>query len=209
MKGKHIIWPLSALLVFICFSCGGQIGDEAESLSGGYVYRVDGTMRYILPDHIFHEGVYPNVIAHSFDENHILVLQKPSRKYVVSFLAQDIRTRYLVLYHAGEIKELSQEDEEILINGYVQDSSFYSMLSNVLSPNNTAEDIRKSTEIAEELIEKNPYYSSLLEKELSYWIIDHSSEIKLGPLTRQEFEEQITRLGVSEDLKSNFWVLVD
>ena len=209
MKSKYIIWPLSMLLAFICFSCGGQTGDQAEELSGGYVYRVDGSMRYILPDHIFHEGIYPNVVAHAFDENHILVLQKPSRKYVVSFLSQDIRTRYLVLYHAGEIRDLSPEDEQILVNGYVQDSSFYSMLSKVLSPDNTAEDRKKSTEIAEELLEKNPYYSSLLEKELSYWIIDNSGGIKFGPLTREEFESQSIRLKIPEDLKAEFWNMVD
>ena len=185
------------------------MGDQTRALSGGYIYRVDGSMRYVLPDHIFHEGIYPDVIAYSFDDNFILILQKPSRKHVINFLAQDILTRYLVLYHAGEIEDLKPGEKEILVNGYIQDSSFYSMLNDVFSPNNTAEDIRKSTEIAKELLDKNPYYTSLLEKELSYWIIDHSSGIKFGPLTREEFESQSIRLKIPEDLKAEFWNMVD
>lgn len=209
MRIKINIWfALCAFMILIILSCGG-VRDEAIKLSGGYVYRVEGNIRYIIPDHIFHEGIYPNVMSYSYNDDFILVQQTPSRKYIASYLADDIITRYLVLFHAGEIEDLEDDEKEILANGYKQDSAFYLMLSEVLSPDNTAEDIKKSTEIAEDLLENNPYYSSLLENEFNYWIIDHSSDLKLGPMTKQEFEEQSATLVIPKSLLEGFLNKID
>ena len=207
MKNNNIkYWQLLylCLLCIITETCGGGINDRTMELSGGYVARRDGGITYILPDNIFNEGIYPNVVDFTFNKDFILVLQEPSKKQFVTFLSSDILKRYLALSNIHDTTKLTKDDYELFNKNLVADSSFYRMLSKELSPNNTEEDLRKSLEIAKKIISSSEYYQKILSNGIDYWIISHIDKKKYGPFTKEEFFKKASELGVPQELKQKF-----
>ncbi len=190
------------MLVYSCIA--GGINDKTRELSGGYIARVDGRMSYIIPDNIFNEGIYPDVVDFVYDTNFILVYQIPSRERFVTFLAQDIRTRFNVLANVHNTSDLSKDDYELMKTNLLADSSFYRMLTKKLSPNNTPEDIKKSEEIAKDMIINSEYYRSILEKDTCFWIISHINKRKYGPFTQKELYSKADELNVPDKLQQEF-----
>lgn len=202
MKKVSFIYFL--IVIFIVTSCGAGIGDYSEDLSGGYVYRVDGTMSYIMPNHIFNDGVYPNVIGYAFDDDYILVLQQPSEKHIRALLADDLRFRYLTLANVNDTAELSKREYNLFKENLIKDSVFYRMLTKELSPNNTAEDIQKSQKIANNIVDTSMYYQRIVKAQNNYWIISHIKEKQYGPFTREEYLMKVQELQVPERLLREF-----
>lgn len=202
-------YKLNKYLVFLIiltllFGCGSGFGDIAKDFSGGYKYRLDGSSSYILADNIFNEGIYPIVKGYAFNKDFILVLQKPSKKLLKIYLASDIRTRFLVLANIKDTTRLSEEDYNFMRAHLIADSSFYRMLSGVLSPDNTMGDIMKSQEIAEKIIKNSAYYQRILSGKENYWIIDHINQQKYGPFTKKEYLKKAEQLNIPKDLQHEF-----
>lgn len=195
---------LLLLFAFIYACNAGGLNDKTKELSGGYIARIDGNMSYILPDNIFKEGIYPNVIDFAFNDDFILVYQIPSKELFVTFLADDILTRFTVLANVQDTLELRKEEYELMKTGFIADSSFYRMLSRELSPNNTVEDMKKCEEIAKNIIINSDYYKTILEQDTCLWIISHVDKRKYGPLTRKEFSDKAKELNIPEELQLEF-----
>ncbi len=77
MKKTNYIYCLLSVLILFITACGAGVGDSSEDLSGGYVYRVDGSLRFIVPNHIFKERIYPNVTNYAYNDEYIIVAQQP------------------------------------------------------------------------------------------------------------------------------------
>lgn len=202
-KFKHLTCICFA--IFIVAACGsGWLNDKTKELSQGYIARVDGGISYILPDNIFNEGIYPNVIDFAYNEDFILVFQVPSKEHFITFLAQDIRIRFIALANVQNTSDLSKEDYELMKINLLADSSFYRMLTKELSPNNTPEDIKKSEDIAKDIIFNSDYYRSILEKDTCFWILSHIDKRKYGPFSKMGLFDKAKELNVPEELQQEF-----
>lgn len=210
---------VNILLVFIIitllYSCGAGVGDTAEELSGGYTFRTDGSMRYILPNTtMFDKGIDSKIIELEYNANFILIKQKPELEPHVSFLAFSLRSNYSTLATIDNTNsELLPGQYEFFKAKLIEDSSLYKMLSTRISTENTAQDIEISQVIADSIIKNDPYYKDIFSREINYWIIAHgepqkyfylpSSEV-YGPFSKQEYLTKRKELGVPEELKLEF-----
>ena len=197
------LWNL-ILATILLTSCFEGTSDKTGKLSGGYYYRKDGSMSYILPNHIFKEGVYPNVNGLAFNESFILVSQIPSEEHIKLFLAQDIRSRFSSLINLPDSSKLGAGEYDFFKKALIADSSFYRMLSKKLTPNNTLEDIIRSEEIAQNIIDTSFYYQAIINGDVNYWIISHVDDKKYGPLNKSELFEKAKELNVPEKLQQEF-----
>jgi hypothetical protein len=200
MRKKNLFWLLFLFFAFI--SCGQGAGDIIEKLGNDYIYRVNGSNRYILTNNTFTKGtIYPQVINHAYNKDFILVLQSPSKGKVKIFLANDILSNYIVLANLRTTKNLTSDEYKRMEGYLLADSSFYRMLSKRLSLNNTSEDIESSKIIADSLIKHNPYYQSIFSRKFNYWIVCHKNDSLYGPLSKEEYLQKRKELVVPKNLK--------
>lgn len=188
----------------IFYNCGAGLNDSSQELSGGYVYRIDGSTSYILPDNIFNEGIYPQIKGFAYNKDFILVMQKPSKPHFKRFLSEDILTRFSALANVTDSTSMTTEEYRIMKSNFLADSSFYIMLSKKLSSNNTDEDRIKCEMIAEEIIINSPYYKNILGNKFNYWIIDHLRTKKIGPLSKEEYIKKTIELNIPKHLTQKF-----
>jgi hypothetical protein len=207
---KKKINPLYLVLLFILNSCGSGVGDVSEELSEGYTYRVDGRLRYIVPDHLFKDVIYPTVIRYEYNDDFILVLQKPSIERSSKLFSDYMRFRH------NSLATLNSNNPDLKPGQYdhyrstlIADSSLYKLLSRRLSTENTVKDIKESQIIADSIIINDPKYQKVFSRELNYWIISHKERegsgflatSKLyGPLSKKEYINKRKELGVPEEL---------
>ena len=170
-------------------------------LSGVFVYQANGSHQYISADNIFKNGIYPNVVNYTFDENFILVLQSPSLNDYKIFLADELRLKYNILVNLKDTIGLHKGEYDFLKTNSLADSSLYRMLSKRLSPINTSKDIQESQSIADSLIKSSPKYKLIFSRKLNYWIIKGQDGELFGPFSESEFLQKRKELGVPNKLK--------
>lgn len=202
---------IKILLVFTMItlfcSCGAGVGDTAEELSGGYTFRTDGSMRYLLSN-IFQKQIYPNIVNHTYNEDYILIAQKPSKEFHKVLLANHLDARYGILATMDSV-DLSPARFQFFKSQLISDSSLYRMLSRRISTENTVQDIKMSQQIADSIVKNEPYYQDIFSREINYWIISHKERNEndympmskiYGPYSKEEYLQKREKLGVPETL---------
>lgn len=211
--GSNIL-IITVVITFI-YSCTAGVGDTVKELSGGYTLRSDGNMSYILPNTtMFDLGVDSKVIEVKYNDNFILIKQKPDFESYKNFLAFNLRSNYSTLATIDSTdKNLLPGQYEFYKQKLIEDSSLYKMLSTKISTENTAKDIQISLEIADSIIKNDRYYQKIFSREINYWIIAHRepqqyfyvpSSIVLGPFSKEEYLKKRRELKVSKELKLDF-----
>lgn len=182
-------------------SCGAGIGDTSIDLSNGYIYRTDGAMRYILTDNIFKDEIHPNVICYAYNEEYIIALQRPNKKFIELSLTTELQVRSNFLVYN---KDTSIEDYQFMKSIFLSKDSIYVNLSKKISGKNTLEDRELCKKKAMYLLKNDPYYLKMLNNDLNLWIIQHSTKKTFGPYIFTEFDKKVIELNIPKQLIEEF-----
>ncbi len=185
-------------LLFSILSCA-NLGDKNVSLGNGYVYQVDGDQRWIRADNIMKDGIYSNVLNYAVDSSFIIAFQQPIIKGYERLLAQDLRYRYeTVLFN-----ETSKSDpyyKRFINSGLWKDTNVNRKIRNIMLPDNQSS-FEKFDLIEDSLIKFNYYYRNSFLRQYNYWIIQKINSIVYGPLSKQEYLNLRSHLGIDKNLK--------
>ena len=201
------------LLIFIffsicCIACDKpQIPSDGEKLSGGYFFRVEGSV-YLRADNIFKPSIYGDITACSYNDDYIILLQKPNKNNYIINIAEELMSFRELL--SRDSTKCSSEEFEFYKQATLDNKELFKVLFVKLSPNHDEKDIEKSKLIADSLVENNLFYISIFKNEINYWIISHK-EINLksympmsnvyGPFKREAYLQKREELGVPKELQ--------
>lgn len=68
-------------------------------------------------------------------------------------------------------------------------------------PTNSVEERIQSEVKSDSILKHDPYYKSIFAHKINYWIIAHKKKEVYGPLTKEEYIQKRSELGVPEDLE--------
>jgi hypothetical protein len=196
MKNGFLIF-ISILLLF--YSCGPGIGDVSEDLGNGYYYRAEGSTRWIMPDNIFKDGVYANVIDYSSNNNFIIVKQSPSKDINVLF-TEILKSRYDLLLHEKDSMEQTKEVKNFLNSELWKDSIWHKKIANQVFENNVVKNSDSLNKIAKQIIQKDSFFKSMLSRKINYFIIDKKKQIVFGSFSINEYMLKRKELNIPESL---------
>lgn len=205
------------LIVFgaLLYSCGAGIGDTTEKLSGGNIYRTDGSMRYIVTN-TFKQKLFPNIVEHVYNENYIIVVQKPSKELHDIFLSSEINSKYITLSTLDSTdSELQSGQYKYFLQKLNEDSVLYNRMKKMgVSLKNTVRDMQICDYLADSIINHDPKYQNIFKRVLNYWIIANNNAQKenyylshskiFGPFSKEEYLKKKKELGVPVELKLKF-----
>jgi hypothetical protein len=196
MKNGFLIF-ISILLLFS--SCGPGIGDVSEDLGNGYYYRAEGSTRWIMPDNIFKDGVYANVIDYSSNNNFIIVKQSPSKDINVLF-TEILKSRYDLLLHEKDSMEQTKEVKNFLNSELWKDSIWHKKIANQVFENNVVKNSDSLNKIAKQIIQKDSFFKNMLSRKINYFIIDKKKQIVFGSFSINEYMLKRKELNIPESL---------
>jgi hypothetical protein len=196
MKNGFLIF-ISILLLFS--SCGPGIGDVSEDLGNGYYYRAEGSTRWIMPDNIFKDGVYANVIDYSSNNNFIIVKQSPSKDINVLF-TEILKSRYDLLLHEKDSMEQTKEVKNFLNSELWKDSIWHKKIANQVFENNVVKNSDSLNKIAKQIIQKDSFFKNMLSRKINYFIIDKKKQIVFGSFSINEYMLKRKELYIPESL---------
>ena len=183
------------IAVFLLISC--NMSDYSEDLVGGYTFSHEGKDY----NTIFggNHTIYPNVLEYAFNDDFILVCQKPNKSLYLSWLASDLSCDYGCYnsYLKDSVSEkYSKSRYEILA-----DSTIHKIFKHRnISFENTSEDIKKGEEIADSIIQNNPMHKKIFSLDKVFWIIKIKGDLLFGPFSKNEFKEKRKILKIDDDL---------
>jgi hypothetical protein len=207
MRRKKIVYVFALIATYSC-SCGG-FSDLTEHMGGGYSYRGEGEGSNVIcyseklnsKTSIDSIIVYPDVKQFVYDDEFILVKQKPNLKGHVIELSAELSsiTNAFRFFDSlplnqvphGYIEAVKENENKV---------SFYRELVLKTSPNNSLEDQLFFEKMADSIIKNNPLYNKMYHKNVNYWIINKSRKVILGPLSKNEYLKKKKEIGISEKL---------
>lgn len=169
------------IILVICNSC--NMSDYGEELSGSYHYSHMGKdFNYIYGKN----NIYPNVQEFSFNDNYIIVYQKPEKFTYRNLFASDLYSRYTTYYRylRDSVSEKYYYDRKDILTYSTIAKQFEK--KNV-SFENSASDIQISHEIADSIMKNNPIQKKIFSLKKVYWIIQIKGDVLYGPLSLEEF----------------------
>lgn len=196
MKNGFLIY---ISIVLLLSSCGPGIGDVTEDLGNGYYYRAEGSTRWIMPDNIFKDGVYANVIDYSSNNNFIIVKQSPSKDINVLF-TEILKSRYDLLLHEKDSMEQTKEVKNFLNSELWKDSIWHKKIANQVFENNVVKNSDSLNKIAKQIIQKDSFFKSMLSRKINYFIIDKKKQIVFGSFSINEYMLKRKELNIPESL---------
>jgi hypothetical protein len=196
MKNGFLIY---ISIVLLLSSCGPGIGDVTEDLGNGYYYRAEGSTRWIMPDNIFKDGVYANVIDYSSNNNFIIVKQSPSKDINVLF-TEILKSRYDLLLHEKDSMEQTKEVKNFLNSELWKDSIWHKKIANLVFKNNVVKKSDSLNKIANQIIQKESFFKNMLSRKINYFIIDKKKQIVFGSFSINEYMHKRKELNIPESL---------
>lgn len=161
-----------------------------------------------MADNAFKPSIYGDIKACSFNENYIIVKQKPNRENYVRSVSEELMTYRNII--SKDSTEYEREEYEFYRNIIITNKKMMKVLYSKLSPNHNSEDIRNSLIIADSLVENNPVYKSIFKNQVNYWIISHKeinrknympmSKI-YGPFKIEEYLKKREELKIPKELQ--------
>jgi hypothetical protein len=149
---------------------GCNMSDEAEELSGGYLYRNEGPDTKELLGDVFAfgkqgmESIHGRVVRYRHNAEFIVSVQHPVYEEYRTGLGFDLRC----------------------------DLRKY--------PKNSETDIIASERVADSLLTHDPHYKAIFSHKINYWIIAHRHQKVYGPLTYTQYVQQARALQVPDRL---------
>lgn len=85
-----------------------------------------------------------------------------------------------------------------------KDSLLYRQFVEMGATNDEVKNHAIGIHLAQNLIKYDSFHIKIFSNKLNYWIICNSTDSLIGPLTRKEFLEKKTILGIGNNLKLEF-----
>lgn len=197
-----------AFALVITLSCQG-LNNEYVDLNHKYWYKKkSGSLRLIESKELsYHNKIYPTVTDYSFNENFIIAEQQLDENVTIVLMGDD-------LFHRFEDYRLYKRDSNILntsfykkLRGIVEkDSTLYKTFIANKASQDESENRTIATLLAQEMIKDKKKDMPPGEKEVKYWILIHSNESLIGPLTKEQYLTTKDSLGIPNNLKLKFEV---
>ncbi len=184
MKSNIILLVYSSILI-LC-SCGAGVGDSADDLGAGYTYSVDGNRRWIYPDNVFGESIFPNVIAYNFDEDFIIAEQKPAIDDFTILLAENLTAKYQITMLGDTASNSDLNKKQFMNSNLWRDSILRMKFLRFISIDNH-NNILQINSIVDSIISVDPYYKLIFSRNLNYWIIQKRNKQLFGPFNKDEY----------------------
>ena len=182
-------------VTFLIFSC--NMSDSSEELSGEYTFVHEGENYNFI---FGRNNIYADVIEYKFNDDYIVACQVPNRKMYLDYFSSELMGNYSTYfdYLKDSISEkFYRSRKEILA-----DSVIPRIFKNrKISFENTSDDIIKSKEIADSIMENNPFHKKIFSLKKVYWIIKIKNNILIGPLSENEYKLKIKKLNLINELK--------
>lgn len=187
-------------LSLLFHSCGPGFVNYDENLGDGYTY--DGRKSLIFSEDGFEEGIYPKVINYNFDNNFIIIIQKPFREDFKFFLASDIAANFIILLYYDN-KHMIPTEIKFKNSFWWQDTILRKKMATYVNKENN-NNIEKIDEIVDSVLTNNEYFKNIFARELNYWIIVKKNREILGPYSFDEYKAQRKELNMPESLHFKF-----
>lgn len=180
---------------------------NGERLGGGYFCFVDGVTS-IEADYLFKPSIYGNVKAYAYDKDYILIKQEPNREHYQIRLSHDLSSYRIILLK--DSLECNPEEYQFYQKLIAKNKDSVNLLLSSLPLEGDPEYVQKNLKIADSLIENDPYYKSIFQNKVNYWIISHKqlneSDYMVmpqiyGPYKREDFFIKMEELDVPQELK--------
>ncbi|MBP7477314.1 MAG: hypothetical protein KA797_02230 [Chitinophagales bacterium] len=198
----------SFILLTTILSCEEyRIPADGQIISGGYIFRYEGA-GYLMANNHFKPSIYGDIKACSFNDDFILIKQKPHKENYIIYTAEELMS------YATSLKRDSLEcelDQFMFYKSFInQNQDLVKTIFNNLSPNHDENDINKSLLLADNLIKYDAFYKSIFKNKINYWIISHKEINKndympkskiLGPFTKEEYVLKRKEIGVPSSLE--------
>ncbi|MDV6169235.1 hypothetical protein R1T16_12440 [Flavobacterium sp. DG1-102-2] len=170
-----------------------------QDLGKGYTFLSEGSNRFIITDFIFKDGIYPNVLNYTFDENYILVMQKATKESVEPYLIDQLRVKYGYILYSDELLPTSANS---FLNSKVwKDSLWNRNISNEILRGNYIRNYRALQKAARIVLSEDEFFKKMFSREINFYIIDKNSEKVYGPFSEKDFYAQLNAMDVSPNLK--------
>ena len=194
--------------IFCLSSCDeNRYPIDGEKLSGGYFCRVDG-VAILMADNVFKPSIHGDIKTYSFNEDYIIVKQKPNKESYRYLLSEELMGYRTLLFK--DSSKCTLPEYQFYTTFIITNKDLMKILFSKLSPNHNSEDIQNSLIIADSLIENKDEYKSIFENEINYWIVSHKeanneeympmSKI-YGPFDKQAYLRKREEIGVPQQLQ--------
>lgn len=200
MKTNNSLPFLVFCVILVLATSCANLGDSSTQLGNGYLYRVDGSNRWIGSDHTMKDRIYSNVLDYAFDDHFIIVLQEPSFKGYEELLSEDLLYRYSFVIDNKDTSKYDVSEKRFLKSHLWTDSSIHKRVLRKILPNNQST-VLDLTAIADSIIKNDFFYRKAFLNKQNYWIVKKDTYSVLGPFTKAEYIKVKNDLQIDKALK--------
>ena len=174
------------------------MSDTNVDLGSGYTYLHEGkNYNYITGKN---NSILPNVIDYVYNDEYILVCQKPEKMYYTNLLSINLYNDYCV--YDSFIKDSISKKYYKSRNQILNDSIIYKIFKTKnVTLDNTIDDINKSIMITDSIISNDNKQRKIFSLEKVYWIIHKKENTLLGPFSLVEYLQKKQSLKINNNLK--------
>jgi hypothetical protein len=83
--------PILSICLLLLSSCGAGVNSRSEELTGGSYFRESGNALNLIRSHNgLHKAIYSKIVAYDYNDDFIIVAQKPNFEYHRGLIASDL-----------------------------------------------------------------------------------------------------------------------
>ena len=171
------------------------LNDDWVDLGDNYTFHADGKWRSIHPNQSnYPTQIYSQITDYKFDEQFIIARQKPDRDHYLIFTSSNYSSRYNIYNNFlkdSNAKTFNDETTPFIRQAIKADSSLYNTLkSKGITDQNQIADQEKIKIVVDSVFKTDPFFIRLFSSNENYWLIDKDKNIRYGPFTKKEFENE-------------------
>ena len=197
---------LTACGLTLIFSSCMTLNDNWVDLGDNYTFHADGKWKSIYPaSGYFDTHIYSEVKDYKFDDKFIIAKQKPDYEHHLEFIESNYSVRFAIYSNFlkdSTSKTFIDETTPFIRKSIKADSSIYRILkSKGVTDQNKIDDQNKIKIILDSVFHKDPFYIRLFSSNENYWLIDKDKNIRYGPMTKQEFDNECRQQNIKLKLE--------
>ena len=150
--------------------------------------------------------IFGDITDYFASDSFILARQIPSKTFYKNFLGFTLYQRFLARESYLGASPVERMTDSLRFVAVAKDDSInYGLFkARGASDQNTAKDSKIYQDIADSLLEHDPWYQKILSADENYWIIQISKDTLFGPFSKAEYLKEKVRLHIPQENKLKF-----
>ncbi len=192
---------LTTCVLTLLFSSCMILNDDWVDLGDNYTFHTDGKWRSIYPNQSYYPTqIYSQITDYKFDDHFIIAKQKPDKEHYLIFTSSDYSSRYIIYNNFLKdsiSKTFNDETTPFIRQAIKADSLLYKLLkSKEITDQNQIDDQEKIKIVVDSVFQTDPFYIRLFSSNENYWLIDKEKNIRYGPFTKKEFDNECRKQSI-------------